>query len=171
MKEDFKMLSDIDVARYFIGKDCDGTLFNTNLVTYNGRTFYEGNARLNKFLQLAQNIYIAKTGSPLMDTTFYAYDNGAVVPKIQENYKALLKQGNCEYCFDDNIREFLDRFYAAFKSADITDLIVLSHEDEAWIEKHKGYRKEEQQMETSDYRELYARQYCDIIRVMDRMTL
>ena len=49
-----------DVAQYFISKDEDRLLFNTKDVELNGRKFYEGNARLNKYLFLAQVVYLAK---------------------------------------------------------------------------------------------------------------
>lgn len=85
------MLRAINVACFFLGMDADKTVFTKNLVERNGRKFWDGNAKLNKFLHLAQNIYIAKTGKPLIADDFYAYDNGAVVPEVQENYSSLLK--------------------------------------------------------------------------------
>ena len=44
------------VAKYFLSKDNERKLFNMNVVTYNNRNFYEGNARLNKYLFLSQNV-------------------------------------------------------------------------------------------------------------------
>ena len=38
------MISANAAARYFLAKDFEHKLFNKNLVTYNGRNFYEGNA-------------------------------------------------------------------------------------------------------------------------------
>ena len=52
------MLRDVTVAQYLLSRDKDRKLFNKNLIQRNGREFYEGNARLNKYLLLAQNIYI-----------------------------------------------------------------------------------------------------------------
>ena len=48
------MLRGVDVAKYFISLDTEHILFNKTLRTQNGRTFYEGNARLNKYMHLAQ---------------------------------------------------------------------------------------------------------------------
>ena len=79
------MMKNIDVARYFLNQDKSGEIFNKELRKQNGRMIYEGNARLNKYMHLAQNIYIAKYGIPLMDSVFYAYDNGAVDPEVQKN--------------------------------------------------------------------------------------
>ena len=52
-----------DLANYFLSLDPDRQYFNQNLIVRNGSTFYEGNARLNKYMHLAQNIYIAMTGN------------------------------------------------------------------------------------------------------------
>ena len=38
------------IAKYFLSKDPTRTLFNNNVVERNNRKFYEGNARLNKYL-------------------------------------------------------------------------------------------------------------------------
>jgi len=167
------MLNVSDVALYFIQKDINKELFNKNLITRNGRSFYEGNARLNKYLHLAQNIYIAKTGRQLMDVSFYAYDNGAVVPHIQENYPILLKKADniSDFNIDEEKADFLDRFYIAFQNSDIDELIQLSHEDPEWIDKHKHYAKKEQEMDSIKYIENMKVQYANIIKVMDRINV
>lgn len=92
------MHKNTDIARYFLSLDKDHTLFTKDLIDRNDRTFYEGNARLNKYMHLAQNIYIAKTGRPLIDTKFYAYDNGAVDPEIMEQYVPLLNKADKQVC-------------------------------------------------------------------------
>ena len=165
------MLRDVDVAKYFINKDTDHQLFNMNLINRNGRTFYEGNARLNKFLHLAQNIYYAKTGHPLMNTTFYAYDNGAVIPEIQERYSVLIHRTPYHVKFDNETTDFLDRFYQAFKNADVDELIELSHEDSEWEDKHIYFDKRSQRMDIEKHLEEYRKQYKDIIAVLDMMVL
>ena len=48
------------VAKYFLSKDPDRILFNNNIVIKNNRKFYEGNARLNKYLFLSQVVYLAR---------------------------------------------------------------------------------------------------------------
>ena len=82
----------LDIAKWFLSKDVDKTLFNKELTSKNVITFYEGNVRLNKFLHLAQNIHIAKYGKPLFNERFYAYDNGAVVEDVRTNYAVLLNK-------------------------------------------------------------------------------
>lgn len=159
------MLNAKDVAIFFVQLD-DGTLFNEKVIQRNGSSFYEGNARLNSFLHLAQNIYFAKTGNLLMDTEFYAYSNGAVVPYIQQNYTSILLESPT-YCVEtltEDVKDYLTRFFLAFKNADIDELIEIDHEDPAWQEK-----KEQQIMDTASKLKEYKEQYKDIVTILDRM--
>lgn len=164
------MLKGIDVARYFLSKDPDRKLFNKELETKNGRTFYEGNARLNKYLHMAQNIYIAKTGSKLFDDDLYAYDNGAVLPRVQENYSVLYGR-HTEPELPDGAKEYLDKIYAVFEGATLDELIELSHEDDEWVAKSGYYQKSAQRMDSLSRADEYREQYADIIKVMDRMAV
>lgn len=163
------MIRGIDAALYILSLDEDHKLFDKTLRTQNGRRFYEGNARLNKYLHLAQNIYIAKYGEPLMDSIFYAYDNGAVDPKVQENYSVLLERRNQNVVLPENEKKFLNAIYKAFKNATLDELIELSHEDSEWIDKHSFYQKENQRMDSMIHKDEYAEQYADMIKVLERM--
>lgn len=164
------MLNDITIAQYFLSKDQDKTLFNKNLVSKNGRSFYEGNARLNKYLHLAQNIYIAMTGGKLFEEDLYAYDNGAVALAVQENYAILLSRIAIP-ALPEKIQKFLDKLYAVLANASLDELIEISHEDEAWQEKHTYYVKENQRMDSLSHIAEYQEQYHDIIKVMERMDI
>lgn len=163
------MLRGIDVAIYFLSLDISCTMFTKQLCERNGRRFYEGNARLNKYLHLAQNIYIAKYGEPLMDSVFYAYDNGAVDPVVQENYSVLLERRHQEISIPEPEKDFLNKIYKAFKNAELDELIELSHEDSEWIDKHNYYLKQDQKMDSMSRKAEYAEQYADIITILDRM--
>ena len=163
------MIRGIDAALYIMSLDKNHELFNKTLRTQNGRRFYEGNARLNKYMHLAQNIYIAKYGKPLMDSVFYAYDNGAVDPKVQENYSVLLERRDQNIVLEENEKRFLDAIYKAFQNATLDELIELSHEDSEWIDKHNFYQKEDQRMDSMAHKEEYAEQYADMIKVLERM--
>ena len=132
------MLKAIDVAKYFLNKD-DGTLFNNRLVGRAERKFYEGNARLNKYLHIVQNLYIARYGSKLFEDDLYAYDNGAVVPSVQENYLAI-KSRYVGKTLPPNERDFLDKVYQALYGASLEELIEISHEDGEW-ERKSGLQK------------------------------
>ena len=160
-----------DVALFFVLKDTDNTGFTQNLVNKNDRTFYDGNARLNKFLHLAQNIYLAKYGELLYDDDLLAYDNGGVVQEVHKGYGFLLhnkQKLSSSICITEQAKSFLNVFYDVFKNASLDELIQLSHEDESWVDKHKyGSYLKLIKMDTAKYAEQYKKQYSDILQVMD----
>ena len=165
------MLDSRIIARYFLSKDKNHNLFNKVLISKNGRKFYEGNARLNKYLHLSQNVYIAMTGNALIDSSFYAYDNGAVLPEIQENYSILISSNYCDE-FDEissDIKSFLNKMYIALKNATLDELIELSHEDIEWKSKKSFYDKQSQKMDSLKNKEIYKEQYQDFIDVLNRI--
>lgn len=160
-----------DVVNYFFSLDPNRELFNQKLITRNGASFYEGNARLNKYLHLSQNIYLAMTGKPLMDASFYAYSNGAVVPSIQKDYRLLSATSkNADVSMiPAETKLFLKRVFIAFQYADIDEIIEIDHEDEAWIEKSREIDYESQKIDSLKYVEEYKEQYADMIKVLGRM--
>lgn len=54
------MISAEIIAKYYLSKNPDRILFNNKVVEKNNRKFYEGNARLNKYLFLLQVVFLAK---------------------------------------------------------------------------------------------------------------
>ncbi|MBR3428613.1 MAG: hypothetical protein IKG87_00790 [Clostridia bacterium] len=102
------------IAEFFLAHDDTGLLKDTTLITRNGRKFYRGNARLNKYLHIAQNMYIAKTGEKLFSDDLFAYDNGGVVPDVQEKYSILLNRNKQPDDFPDDVCVFLSRHIAGF---------------------------------------------------------
>lgn len=164
------MLTAIQVAEYFLAKDPERNIFNLNLIERNNRKFYEGNARLNKYLHISQNVYIAMTGGKLFSDDLYAYDNGAVAVNVQEGYKRILLMRDSQPDIPDNVQNYLDTMYSVLLNADIDDLIAISHEDPEWIAKHNYYSKPDQRMDSLSRAEEYKEQYKDLIKVMSRMT-
>lgn len=162
------MVKAIDVAKYFLSKDKEQKVFNKNIIEKNNRRFYVGNARLNKYLHLSQNLYIAKSGQLLFKESLYAYDNGAVVPEVQENY-AILRSRDESVNLPDDIREFLDKVYCFLQNAALDELIELSHEDNEWLSKHAFYEKKSQKMDSLNHYEEYKEQYADALLVMEQM--
>ncbi|MBQ3543979.1 MAG: DUF4065 domain-containing protein [Lachnospiraceae bacterium] len=167
------MLDKFYVANYILSLDKEKKYFTKELINRNGRTFYEGNARLNKIMHLSQNIYLAKTGTLLIDADFYAYDNGAVIPEIQNNYSRIISQ---EYLDDytnmtEEEKNFLTKMFVAFSCAPIDELIEIDHEDNEWIAKSVGKTLKEQRMDTFSRKKEYEIQYADIIKVLDRMVM
>lgn len=161
------MIYDTDAAKYFISKDKEHQLFNSDITERDGRLCCDGNIRLNKFLHLAHNIYYAKTGQALMDTTFYACDDGANIPKIKEYYFRLVCGVPYHIRFDNETTVFLDKFYQAFKNASVEELIDLSREDIEWKEKYLYFDNESRKMDIAGHLNEYRQQYADIINVMD----
>lgn len=125
------MITAKTVAEYFLSKDPDRKLFNKKVVTYNGRKFYEGNVRLNKYLFLTQVVYMAKFGSKLFADEFCAYDNGPVIECIMNSYGRLISKQNDEN-LDEKTREFLDKIYFSLENATYEELIDITHEDPEW---------------------------------------
>lgn len=159
-----------DAARYLISLDVDNKYFTKNLIVLNGRSFYDGNARLNKILHLANNIHIAKTGKSLIDEVFYAYDNGGVLLDIQESYAFLLgTNGKAEFHVNTDEGTFLKKVFNMLKDAPLEDLIEIDHEDPAWQEKHNFFFKEDQIMDSMKFVDDYKDRYEAAVFYLDRM--
>ena len=124
------MLTAKQVAGYFLSKVPERKLFNRNIVSYNGRKFYEGNARINKYLFLAQVVHLAKYNSKLFSDDFVAYDNGPVVETIMNSYGRLV--GNNDKNIDEVEKVFLDKIYLSLENATYEELIEITHEDPEW---------------------------------------
>ncbi len=99
------MITAKQTAEYFISKDPERKLFNYNVITYNGRKFYEGNARINKYLFLAQVVHLAKYNKKLFKDDFTAYDNGPVIETIMNSYGRLTANDN----INETDKIFLDK--------------------------------------------------------------
>lgn len=158
-----------DIAMYFLNKDTDKTLFTLNLLDRENHTFYEGNARVNKYLHIAQNMHIAKYGEKLFKDDLIAYDNGAIVKEVLKNFPLLYKVRN-NPVIDEITKDFLDRIYKMLENASIEELIEISHEDEAWISKHNN-KNSDQLMDSMEYKNQYKEQYKDALFVLDRIKL
>ena len=154
------------VSEYFLSKDPERKIFNMELVDYNNRRSYEGNIKLNKYLYLAQTVYLAKYGELLFSDNFVAYDNGPVVKEIVDNYASIqsVKKYN-EDILPEEIKEFLDKIYMSLEGATFDELIEITHEDTAW----KELRKETYHAPVIDllkYKSKFEKQYKGIIKVM-----
>lgn len=121
----------IDVANYFLAKDSERVLFNNKVVEFDGRKFYEGNARLNKYLFLSQVVYLAKYDKRLFEDDFSAYINGPVIEEIMQIYPRL--NNNKIEEIDSEVANFLDKIYMSLENATYEELIEITHEDPEWI--------------------------------------
>lgn len=120
------------VAKYFLSKDPERKIFNNNIVVKNNRKSYEGNVRLNKYLFLAQVVYLAKYDRKLISDDFVAYDNGPVIQAIISDYP-LMASRNDKVEINGDIKIFLDKIYDSLENATYEELIEITHEDPEWI--------------------------------------
>ena len=148
------MLTAEEVARYFLSKDVNRELFTKKLITKNGRTFYSGNARLNKYLHLSQNVYIGMTGNNLFSDDLYAYDNGAIVPSVSSQFPILFSSKSVPDISDKEIKTFLDKMYSILGDAELEELIEISHEDDAWQAKSNQYYLTDEKMDTLAFKDI-----------------
>lgn len=154
-----------EVAKYFLSKDDEKKLFNKRLIEYNGRSCYEGNIRLNKYLYFAQTVYLAKYGELLFKEEIQAYDNGPIVKDVMVKYASMQANENNEVKLDENIKVFLDKIYEALKEATYQELVDITHEDTAWKElSDKTYNAPV--IDIMKYQEKYEKQYRGLIKVM-----
>lgn len=124
------------IAKYYLSKDSDRVLFNNNVVVKNNRKFYEGNARLNKYLFLSQVVYLAKYEKKLISDNFVAYDNGPVIKDIITEYPIISSRRET-VTIPDDVKVFLDKIYESLKNASYEELIEITHEDPEWIKLSK----------------------------------
>lgn len=160
------MVTAKEVAKYFLLKDSDKKLFNTNLVVFNDRKAYEGNIRLNKYLYFAQTVYLAKYGKLLFEDNFVAYDNGPVIKEIVENYPSMQANTKEEIILPNEIKSFLDKIYLSLKDASCEELIEITHEDTAWKEvSDRTYYAPIINLEK--YKAKFEKQYRGLIKIME----
>lgn len=124
------------IAKYYLSKDPNRILFNNNVVIKNNRKFYEGNARLNKYLFLSQVVYLAKYEKKLISNNFVAYDNGPVIKEIINEYPIIFSRRET-VTLPDDIKLFLDKIYEALENASYEEFIEITHEDPEWIKLSK----------------------------------
>lgn len=151
------MLNADVIAKYYLSKDPERILFNNNVVTKNNRKFYEGNARLNKYLFLSQVVYLAKNGKKLILDDFIAYENGPIVKSIMNEY-AIITSRREKVEIHSDIKKFLDKIYDALKDASYEELIEITHEDPEWIRlSNNTYNAPVMQLENNleEYKERY----------------
>lgn len=158
------MLEAKNVAEYFLSKDPERKLFNTNLVTYNNRKSYEGNIRINKYLFLAQVVHLAKYGEKLFPDSFRAYDNGPVIEDILHSFNKLIKNKE-KSTISSEKKEFLDKIYMSLENASYEELIEITHEDPEW-QKLSDNTYNAPVMNIEDNIEEYKKRYKGLIEAL-----
>lgn len=164
-----------DIATYFFQKDKNRDVFTSELIQ-RGTTppFVAGNARVNKYLHMAQNMWIARTGKLLFNQRLLAFENGAVVEEVRLNYNMLLQNSSqCAVNIPGDVRTFLDKIYVMLQNATIDELIELSHQDKEWDAKsdYRHRTKKEQEMDSLSRKDEYKNQYADALIVLEHMSI
>lgn len=159
------MLNAEEVAEYFLSKDSKRLLFNKKVVEYNDRKFYEGNARMNKYLFLAQVVHLAKYGKRLFIDDFSAYDNGPVIESIMNSYGRLIDKNRNDFLIPNDKRIFLDKIYMSLENASYEELIEITHEDPEW-QKLSSNTYSAPIMNIEDNIEEYKKRYKGIIEAL-----
>jgi uncharacterized phage-associated protein len=163
-----------DIAKYFLKRDAANEIFTSESILRRGVSFTAGSARVNKYLHIAQNMWIAKTGKLLFSQPLLAFDNGAVVDDVRMNYNSCVKNALFfDATFPVEVCDFLDRIYTMLKNATIDELINLSHQDGEWFAKNKsGQRtKKEQEMDSISMKDKYKEQYADALVILERIAV
>ena len=160
------MYKAIDIAKYFITSEPEK--YNDKLIVRNKAEFYEGNARLNKYLQLSQILYYVKYKTQLLEDDIRAYANGAVILNVMHNYRKLISdKSQPDITLSATDKSFLDKFMKMMTDSDIDDLIDISHEDVAWEE--AWCKGNYHIMHSHSFRRKYEEQYEGALLVLEHM--
>lgn len=144
------------VASYFLSKDKDRKLFTLKVIKINDVKSYEGNVRINKYLFLAQVVYLAKYGKKLFNDEIVAYTNGPVIISIMNSFNDLYNDKDIQLNIDNKTKDFLDKIYISLENASSLELVDITHDDPEWkklsentysqevmnLDKHIDYYKE-----------------------------
>ena len=156
-----------NIAKYILFLDKNNDIFIDNLILLNNRKCYEGNVRLNKYLHIMQMVYFAMTDNKLFDEEMYAFDNGAIVNEVMNNY-SYLKSNKDNYNITDlSVKEYIEKMFNILKYAPLEDLIEISHQDEEWRKKHSFYQKKDQLIDVDSQKENYKIMCADFIDMLN----
>lgn len=86
------MVDIMDAALYLLMQDTEDKFNKDRTFAYKGKEYNEGNVRLNIMLFMAQAMYISKTGEPMFEDNFEAWEVGTICPKVYEHYNELLNK-------------------------------------------------------------------------------
>jgi uncharacterized phage-associated protein len=158
-----------EIAKLILSLDNDDVVFHYNLINLNGHNCLEGKVRLNKYLHIMQMTYMAMFDKKLFDDKMFAYDNGAVVKEILNDYPTIRKERN-NYKVNEKERviPFIKKMYIVLKPAPLQDLIEISHLDKEWqINNRKGQKNQEMNVDSQlvNYKKICA----DFIKIYDKI--
>lgn len=156
-----------NIAKYILFLDKDNNIFVNNLINREGRSCYEENVRLNKYLHIMQMVYIAMNDKKLFDEDMYAFDNGVVINSVMNNYVYLKSMKSSYKIEDEDIKLFIEKMFNILKYAPLEDLIEISHQDEEWKKKHNFYSKKDQLIDVDSQKQNYKDMCADFIEMIN----
>lgn len=118
------ILNFMDVARYLYNK-----------------TPNMSNLKLQKMMYFAYLEYYKNCKEELFKNEFEAWVYGPVLPKLYSSFYELFTVSNEDNIKNKEIEKFLDSIIEKYGSMHAFDLVNKTHEDKAWIEARKGFKK------------------------------
>lgn len=155
----------IDIANYFINLDTEMTVFDRALVEIDDMVYYAGNLRINKYLHMAQNIFVSLTGGRLFEDDMVARETGAISLAVQDRYVLLLHEKAVPELAPE-ICSFLNWLYQLLRDVSLDDLIELSRQDPEWVAKIRVKSKKKRQMDPMAHADEYKWQYFRILQTL-----
>ena len=127
---------------------------------------------LDEYLQIAQMVYIAKTGNKLFPEAIYAIKQGISIPAIDAACKNGIGNDLLEIPYE--IERFLTQITALLKNASDEEIIAISQEDVAFREAHEALQASslDNHIEINflNHAEEYKEFYADAIKLMNGWT-
>ena len=148
------MLHAETIAKHIIERDKNGCsyLFPSSGPRGNWRDFDKGNVRLNQYLHILQNLWIAKTGEKLFAENMMAEKYGGVVPEVWERYLAFAASEE----MSPDVAAWIDRMCDIMDYAEVYELTDYTLDDPEWVEKvGSENRKMDSLARAAEYRQLY----------------
>jgi uncharacterized phage-associated protein len=109
------------------------------------------NLLLQKMCYYAQAWYLANFHKPLLEEDFQAWIYGPVCPQLYKTYKEFGKDGIeiaidpkelCQISEDD--KRYLQDVVAAYSKFSAIELMLMSHEEDPWMNARKGLAADQQ---------------------------
>jgi len=120
------MLKAIDIAKWFIYKNCDTP-----------RNTFDGNMKLQKLLFFSQLIHLVRTENILFDDPILAFENGSVVEDVRltyknNNYDLIKESKEADYDFLEEELQTLQITHDIFCDIKAKELSDLNHLFKSW---------------------------------------
>lgn len=148
------MLHAETIARYILERDKDENsyLFPREREGRKQERFDKGNMRLNQYLHILQNLWIAKTGEKLFSEDMVADKYGGVVLEVWERYPLFDSSEE----IGPDVAAWIDKMCDIMDYAEVYELTDYTMDDPEWEEKSQGKdRRMDSLARAAEYKKLY----------------